>query len=246
MERFYRRLQSSVPAGEPILATLDHTFYLDGRRNHIYTFDHPGVIGPRGGPPAFQGPEAFASYLSSVGIRYLAYVYGPSSPEFKRALWEGKRIEGKQGFWLQTQARFELDFFDTVTALAAAANPYFTKATCACSICGRRRRRSAVIAARAAHAPVSSSPTRTAVSSAHRGRAGQSRRVGMARSRTSCAAPTPPAVAVVLQHRRLDIGERVQIGAYGHDDLAASSSEYPIPPARNCWSRCRFPSRRPT
>ena len=119
-ENFYRKLQGSVPPGEPILATLDHTYYLDGRRNRIYNYDHPGVTGPRGGPPAFQGPEAFAQYLLSVGVRYIAYVFGPSSPEYKLSQWEGARIEGKQGIWLQVQARFELDFFQTVTALAAS------------------------------------------------------------------------------------------------------------------------------
>jgi hypothetical protein len=122
---FYRRLQESVPPGEPILVTLDHTYYLDGRRNRIYNNDHPGTTGPRGGPPAFKGPEAFASYLGSVGIRYYAYVFGPSSPEYKRDQWEGARIEGRQGIWLQRQARFALDYFDTVTALAASRRSVF-------------------------------------------------------------------------------------------------------------------------
>ena len=80
-ESFYRRLQDSVPPGEPLLVTLDHTYHFDGRRNRIYNFDHPGVVGPRGGPPAFEGPEALATYLQSVGIRYIAYVFGETSPE---------------------------------------------------------------------------------------------------------------------------------------------------------------------
>jgi hypothetical protein len=122
---FYRRLQASVPPGEPILATLDHTYHLDGRRNRIYNYDHPGVIGPRGGPPVFQGPEAFANYLRSVGVRYIAYVFGPSSPEYKLSQWEGARIDGRQGIWLQVQARFELDFFSTITALAASRRSVF-------------------------------------------------------------------------------------------------------------------------
>ncbi len=125
LQAFYRRLQASVPPGEPILVTLDHTYYLDGRRNPIYNYDQPGTIGPRGGPPAFAGPEAMAQYLGSVGIRYFAYVFGPSSPEYKRSQWEGARIEGKQGIWLQRHARLVMDFFDTVTALAASRRSVF-------------------------------------------------------------------------------------------------------------------------
>ena len=125
LESFYRRLQDSVPPGEPLLVTLDHTYHFDGRRNRIYNFDHPGVVGPRGGPPAFEGPEALATYLQSVGIRYIAYVFGETSPEYKRAQWAGPRIEGRQGHWLQTHARFELDFFDTVTDLAKTRRSVF-------------------------------------------------------------------------------------------------------------------------
>jgi hypothetical protein len=125
LENLYSRLQASVPPGEPILATLDHTFYLDGRRNPIYNYDHPGVIGPRGGPPVFDGPEAFVAYLRSVGVRYIAYVFGESSPEYKRSQWQGPRSDGRQGIWLQVQARFLLNFFDTVTELSASRRVVF-------------------------------------------------------------------------------------------------------------------------
>ena len=108
-----------------MLVTLDHTYRFDMRRNRIYNYDHPGVMGPRGGPPAFQGAEAFAKYFQSLGIRYIAYVFGPSSPEYKRSQWEGARIEGRQGYWQLRQARFELDFFDTITALAASRRSVF-------------------------------------------------------------------------------------------------------------------------
>jgi hypothetical protein len=63
--------------------------------------------------------------MQSVGIRYIAYVFGESSPEYKRAQWDGPRIQGRQGHWLQTHARFELDFFDTVTALEATRRSVF-------------------------------------------------------------------------------------------------------------------------
>ena len=45
-------------------------------------------LGPKGGPPTFKGPEALASYLHGLGIRYLAYQIGPSSREYDVSYWE--------------------------------------------------------------------------------------------------------------------------------------------------------------
>jgi hypothetical protein len=128
-ETVYRRLQAAVPAGAPLLVTLDHTYLLDGKRNTLYNYDHPGAIGPDGGPPDFKGPEAFASYLKRVGIRYIAFQVGPSSPEYSPAMWEQRRTlslaPNGRGAFYQNQARFELDFFHTVTALEQTRRSLF-------------------------------------------------------------------------------------------------------------------------
>jgi hypothetical protein len=128
-EALYTRIQASVPPGEPMLVTLDHTYLFDGKRNEILNYDHPGAVGPRGGPPCFQGPEAFARYLKSLGIRYLVYQIGPSSAEYNPGYWIHKSavqviINGRGNFY-KIQARFELDFFDAMKALTATRRSVF-------------------------------------------------------------------------------------------------------------------------
>jgi hypothetical protein len=123
LEDVYRRLQASIPAGEPILVVLDHTYMLDGKRNPIYVYDHPFATGPNGGPPCFEGPETLARYFQSVGIRYVAYQWGDSSPEYSTGHWkrlinEVPPAHGRGGFY-KNQARFELDFLDSITSLSA-------------------------------------------------------------------------------------------------------------------------------
>ena len=125
----YHRLQKAVPRGAKLLVTLDHTYMLDGTRNRIFNYDHPGALGPEGGPPCFDGAEAFAAYLLKVGIRYIAYQLGPSSPEYWRDMWEQRKeislAPNGRGFFYQNQARFELDFFDDVTALQRSRRSLF-------------------------------------------------------------------------------------------------------------------------
>jgi hypothetical protein len=125
----YRRLQNAVPRGAPLLVTLDHTYLLDGTRNRIFNYDHPGAMGPAGGPPCFQGAEAFARYLRKVGIRYIAYQVGPSSPEYWPEMWQQRKVTplapNGRGAFYQNQSRFELDFFDDVTELQRTRRSLF-------------------------------------------------------------------------------------------------------------------------
>src|SRR5439155_9835007 len=114
-----------------ILVMLDHTHLLSSRRNPIFNYDHPGTMGPHGGPPAFKGPEALATYLQSVGIRYIAFQIGPSSPEYDVGYWERKIastvvVNGRGNFY-KVQGRFELDSFAALQALAASRRVLFNE-----------------------------------------------------------------------------------------------------------------------
>jgi hypothetical protein len=131
IQDFYTRLQSHVPEKAPLLVMLDHTYLLDFRRNPISDYDHPGVMGPGPKPPSFQGPEAWAAYMLSQGIRFVAFQIGPSSAEYKRAAWTGRAAividhTGRNGFY-KIQARFELDAFDTLEALVKTRKSVFSE-----------------------------------------------------------------------------------------------------------------------
>lgn len=127
----YARLQATVPAGEPILVMLDHSHLLSSRRNPIFNYDHPGTMGPHGGPPAFKGPDALAAYLLSVGIRYVAYQVGPSSPEYDVGYWERKIastvVVNGRGTFYKVQGKFELDSFATLQALSQSRRVLFSE-----------------------------------------------------------------------------------------------------------------------
>ena len=127
----YHRIQASVPPGEPMLVMLDHSYLFDGHRNPIFNYDHPGTMGPQGGPPAFKGPEALAAYLHGLGIHYLAYQIGPTSREYDVGYWQRMGanavvIHGRGSFY-KIQARFELDTFATFQALAASRRVVFSE-----------------------------------------------------------------------------------------------------------------------
>jgi hypothetical protein len=130
-DELYKRIQATVPPGEPILVMLDHAYMFDGRRNPIFNYDHPGTMGPKGGPPAFKGPEALASYLHGLGIRYLAYQIGPSSREYDVSYWERMAanavVAHGRGNFYKVQSRFELDTFKTFQALAASRRVLFSE-----------------------------------------------------------------------------------------------------------------------
>ncbi len=94
---------------------LDHSYLLDGRRNHIFNYDHPGTMGPHGGPPAFKGPEALAAICSPRHpLRRL-----PDRPVVdrvrRRLLGAHGRVDAVvihgRGNFYKIQGRFELDTF---------------------------------------------------------------------------------------------------------------------------------------
>jgi hypothetical protein len=129
LDALYGRIQGSVPAGAKILVMLDHSYLLDGKRNAILNYDHPGAMGPMGGPPDFKGPEAFATWLHANGVRYIAFQLGPSSVEYSHNIWEPRLAaaaprEGRGGFY-KKQATFELDFFGVLEALERTRNVIF-------------------------------------------------------------------------------------------------------------------------
>ncbi|HVV53611.1 MAG TPA: hypothetical protein VHO06_28405 [Polyangia bacterium] len=131
LDDLYDRMQAVVPRGAPLLVMLDHGYLFDGKRNRIFDYDHPGTMGPGGGPPAFQGPEALAAYLQKQGIRYLAFQVGPSSREYDVGYWEhmvasAVVINGRGNFY-KIQGRFELDSFQTLKALAASRRVLFSE-----------------------------------------------------------------------------------------------------------------------
>jgi hypothetical protein len=130
IQELYTRLQRSVPETAPLLVMLDHTYLLDFKRNPISDYDHPGTMGPGPKPPAFQGPEPWAAYMLSQGIRYVAYQIGPSSAEYRRGTWDARAAividhTGRNGFY-KIQARFELDAFDTFEALTKTRKKLFS------------------------------------------------------------------------------------------------------------------------
>ena len=86
-------------------------------------------MGPGSKPPSFQGPEAWAAYMLSQGIRYVAFQLGASSPEYRRSAWTARAAividhTGRNGFY-KIQARFELDAFDTLEALEKSRKSLF-------------------------------------------------------------------------------------------------------------------------
>jgi hypothetical protein len=70
----YSDIQGSIPAGAPVLAMLEEPYRLDFGRNRVAILDLPGLVGPRGGVPLYQGPDKVAEYFLGLGIRYLALV----------------------------------------------------------------------------------------------------------------------------------------------------------------------------
>jgi hypothetical protein len=69
----YQDVQGHVPEGAPIVVAVHDPFRFNMKRNPVYSLDLIGGMGPPPGFPAFQGPEALASYLLANGIRYIIH-----------------------------------------------------------------------------------------------------------------------------------------------------------------------------
>ena len=62
---------------------------LDGKRNRIYIFDLPGLVGPRRGRPLFSGEEAIAAYFLANSVRYVAMIdFDKTDNLYSRKLWK--------------------------------------------------------------------------------------------------------------------------------------------------------------
>jgi hypothetical protein len=113
-EKKARALQSSVPAGAPLLARLSYPFLLDFSRNPVFVPDFPGAASPPPGMPLFQGPERLSNYLLSHSIRYVAYSYRDQANFTEPLL---KTLEKRRSLWMELQARGTFDFQNSLMSL---------------------------------------------------------------------------------------------------------------------------------
>lgn len=68
----YTELQRAIPPGATVLSSLERTYLLDPRRNHIVVNDQPEMVGPAPGWPRNESADAVLAYLRSSGIDYVA------------------------------------------------------------------------------------------------------------------------------------------------------------------------------
>jgi len=120
-----RRMQASIPAGQPILAIVDFPYMLDDGRNQIFNIDTPGAVSPPPGMPFFQGPLALERYLKTLGIHYIAAVnFDRSLLYYNRNYWLQK-LAHPEPYW-EGLAPLELDMMKNVDALAARHGLYYS------------------------------------------------------------------------------------------------------------------------
>jgi hypothetical protein len=127
LKKAYDELQGLVPAGETILTMVDAGYWLDYRRNPMYSINAVGGSSPPPGLPFEKGPEALASYLKSLGIRYvLAVDFNNAVLLYTRKLWN----ESTRPEWFYSEIwkpRFN-DFMDNIDALAERQGGLVAKA----------------------------------------------------------------------------------------------------------------------
>jgi hypothetical protein len=127
LKKAYADLQGLVPEGEKILTMVDASYWLDYKRNPMFSINAVGGSSPPPGLPFEQGPDALASYLKGLGIRYVIAVdFDNAVLLYTRKLWNEKtRPE-----WFYTsiwKPRFN-DFMDNIDALAAQDGRLLAKA----------------------------------------------------------------------------------------------------------------------
>jgi hypothetical protein len=127
LKKAYADLQGLVPPGEKILTMVDASYWLDYKRNPMFSINAVGGSSPPPGLPFEQGPDALASYLKGLGIRYVIAVdFENAVLLYTRKLWnEGTRPEWfYNSIW---KPRFN-DFMDNIDALAAEDGRLVAKA----------------------------------------------------------------------------------------------------------------------
>jgi hypothetical protein len=129
LAEFYQRMQNVTPAGERLLVMADYTYLYDYKRNDIYNFDQPGATSLPPHVPYFKGPEAFAQYFQSLGIRYVSFIVGNSSYEYQYPMWRQRAAQviapGQRGGMYHDQAAWNLDAFDNFMALTTSRKVLF-------------------------------------------------------------------------------------------------------------------------
>ena len=121
-------MQSAVPPSETVLASMDFPFLFDFRRNTVFLIDLPGSASLAPGMPFFQGSHALATYLTSHGIRYVAYDYatgaGTPTDGGLGALARDDRHPAAQSI-----ARLIIDFHDSLEELGRSDQQVFDDGT---------------------------------------------------------------------------------------------------------------------
>jgi hypothetical protein len=127
LKKAYADLQGLVPPGEKILTMVDASYWLDYKRNPMFSINAVGGSSPPPGLPFEQGPDALASYLKGLGIRYVIAVdFDNAVLLYTRKLWN----ESTRPEWFYTsiwKPRFN-DFMDNIDALAAQDGRLLAKA----------------------------------------------------------------------------------------------------------------------
>jgi hypothetical protein len=127
LKKAYADLQGLVPPGEKILTMVDASYWLDYKRNPMFSINAVGGSSPPPGLPFEQGPDALAGYLKGLGIRYVIAVdFDNAVLLYTRKLWN----ESTRPEWFYTsiwKPRFN-DFMDNIDALAAQDGRLVAKA----------------------------------------------------------------------------------------------------------------------
>jgi hypothetical protein len=110
-----RAIQARVPPRAILITRLTKPYLLDFTRNTVLLNDWPGGASPPPGLPSFQGPEALSRYLTSVGVRYLAYSYRDEAGYPAASVTE--RLKPSTPEWIRNQTRYALDFQSAAKAL---------------------------------------------------------------------------------------------------------------------------------
>ncbi len=117
LKKAYDQLQGLVPEGEKILTMVDASYWLDYKRNPMFSINAVGGSSPPPGIPFEQGPDALTSYLKGLGIRYVIAVdFNNAVLLYTRKLWN----ESTRPEWFYTsiwKPRFN-DFMDNIDAIA--------------------------------------------------------------------------------------------------------------------------------
>jgi hypothetical protein len=121
----YREIQGAVPAGERLLVMLAEPYRLDFTRNDVECLDLPGGASPPPHLPVGAGPEAVASYLRGLGLRYVAFQIGGDAREYQlepyrtAAAGPPPRHDWKsKASIIHAEGRYFVDIFENLQALA--------------------------------------------------------------------------------------------------------------------------------